>query len=50
MIEPARNATLVAEICREDVPKLCSRMLLSRETRPCSSEGTIQTNCYVCFR
>lgn len=29
----------MAEVCREEVPKLCSRLLISRETRPCSTHG-----------
>lgn len=37
--ENVRNASLVAEVCREDAPKLCSRLLISRETRPCSTYG-----------
>lgn len=37
--ENFRNATLITEVCREDVPKLCSRLLISSETRPCSPHG-----------
>lgn len=37
--ENIRNASLIAEVCREDVPKLCSRLLISSETRPCSTQG-----------
>lgn len=48
LLEVTRNATLMAEICREEVPKLCSRMLISRDTRPCSTQGkhfVITTRC-----
>lgn len=38
-MENVRNASLIAEVCREDTPKLCSRLLISRETRPCSTQG-----------
>lgn len=38
-MENVRNASLMAEVCREEVPKLCSRLLISRETRPCSTHG-----------
>lgn len=41
--ENVRNASLMAEICREEVPKLCSRSLISKETRPCSTQGTLST-------
>lgn len=40
MADNVRNASLIAEICREEVPKLCSRSLISKETRPCSNHGT----------
>lgn len=33
------NSSLLAEVCREDVPKLCSRPLISKRARPCNSEG-----------
>lgn len=40
----------MAEVCREEVPKLCSRLLISRETRPCSTHGKhFQTKCYFTF-
>lgn len=39
LAEDVRNASLIAEVCREEVPKLCSRLLISHETRPCSTHG-----------
>lgn len=33
------NSSLLAEVCREDVPKLCSRPLISKRARPCNAEG-----------
>lgn len=41
LVENVRNASLMAEVCREEVPKLCSRLLISRETRPCSTHGKL---------
>lgn len=29
----------MAEICREEIPKLCSRSLIAKGTRPCSTQG-----------
>lgn len=37
----------MAEICREEVPKLCSRSLISKETRPCSTQGIRVHKYYV---
>lgn len=44
--ENVRNASLMAEVCREEVPKLCSRSLISKETRPCSTQG-MSINKYI---
>lgn len=33
------NSSLLAEICREDVPKLCSRSLITKRARPCTADG-----------
>lgn len=38
------NSSLLAEVCREDVPKLCSRPLISKRARPCNSEGECDFN------
>ncbi|XP_055704639.1 uncharacterized protein LOC129802670 isoform X2 [Phlebotomus papatasi] len=32
------NSSLLAEICREDVPKLCSRSLITKRARPCTAD------------
>ncbi|KAG4069705.1 hypothetical protein HA402_002284, partial [Bradysia odoriphaga] len=42
--ENVRNASLMAEICREEVPKLCSRSLISKDTRPCSTQESYLSN------
>lgn len=42
-----RNASLMAEICREEVPKLCSRSLIAKGTRPCSPQGLYKTNIFL---
>lgn len=35
----ARNASLIEQICREEVPRLCSRSLVAKGSRPCSTQG-----------
>lgn len=34
-----RNASLIEQICREEVPRLCSRSLVAKGSRPCSTQG-----------
>ncbi|XP_052901737.1 uncharacterized protein LOC128309403 [Anopheles moucheti] len=33
-----RNASLIEQICREEVPRLCSRSLVAKGSRPCSTQ------------
>lgn len=37
--EYTRNASLIEQICREEVPRLCSRSLIAKGSRPCSTQG-----------
>lgn len=39
--EYTRNASLIEQICREEVPRLCSRSLITKGSRPCSTQGEI---------
>ncbi|XP_052564459.1 uncharacterized protein LOC120432544 isoform X2 [Culex pipiens pallens] len=36
--EYSRNASLIEQICREEVPRLCSRSLVAKGSRPCSTQ------------
>ncbi|XP_062564229.1 uncharacterized protein LOC134227043 [Armigeres subalbatus] len=36
--EYTRNASLIEQICREEVPRLCSRSLITKGSRPCSTQ------------
>ncbi|XP_053680820.1 uncharacterized protein LOC128731713 [Anopheles nili] len=36
--EYQRNASLIEQICREEVPRLCSRSLVAKGSRPCSTQ------------
>ncbi|XP_058459411.1 uncharacterized protein LOC131435488 isoform X2 [Malaya genurostris] len=36
--EYTRNASLIEQICREEVPRLCSRSLVTKGSRPCSTQ------------
>ncbi|XP_055620244.1 uncharacterized protein LOC129764786 isoform X2 [Toxorhynchites rutilus septentrionalis] len=36
--EYTRNASLIEQICREEVPRLCSRSLVAKGSRPCSTQ------------
>lgn len=40
--EYSRNASLIEQICREEVPRLCSRSLVAKGSRPCSTQGELR--------
>lgn len=42
--ETTRNASLIEQICREEVPRLCVRSLVAKGSRPCSTKGKFSVN------
>lgn len=39
LLDFSPNSSLLAEVCREDVPRLCSRSLITKHARPCTTAG-----------